>query len=180
MNDIATELFDIGAVRFGSFKLKSGMLSPFYIDLRLLVSYPPLLAAVGNMIWQKIVHLQCDLLCGVPYTALTIATAISLQANVPMVMRRKEVKEYGTRKCIEGAFKRGDCCVVIEDLVTSGLSVLETVEPLRLENIVVKDVAVLIDREQGADQNLIEKGITLHSVMTISELLENLLKNKSK
>ncbi len=171
---LINKLFEIGAVKFGEFKLKSGIMSPIYIDLRLTVSYPELLKEVGEAMWEKVQNLPFDIICGVPYTALPIATAISLAHNKPMVMRRKEIKEYGTKKIIEGNFEAGQNVLVIEDLVTSGMSVFETIEPLQHEGLKVTDIVVLIDREQGGKTHIQSKGYNLHSVLTISEILETL------
>ena len=102
-------LHEVGAVKFGSFTLKSGLQSPIYIDLRLIISFPDLLKAVAQCMWQIVSPAtnKPDVLCGVPYTALPIATHMSLEHNLPMVMRRKEAKNYGTKKLIEGVFETG-------------------------------------------------------------------------
>lgn len=171
---LINKLFVIGAIKFGEFKLKSGIISPIYIDLRLTVSYPDLLKEVGVAMWEKVQNLPFTIMCGVPYTALPIATAISIEHNKPMVMRRKEVKDYGLKKTIEGKFEAGQNVLVIEDLVTSGLSVFETIEPLEHEGLKVTDIVVLIDREQGGKKHIQSKGYNLHSVLTISEILETL------
>lgn len=169
--NIVDKLHDIGAVKFGSFTLKSGVTSPVYIDLRLIISYPRLLEEVADLIWQQVKEKHFDLICGVPYTALPIATVISIKTGIPMVMRRKEVKEYGTKRIIEGVFNPGQRCLVIEDLITSGSSVFETIEPLEKEGLIVTDVAVLIDREQGGRQHITARGYNLHSVINLSEIL---------
>jgi len=174
---LVNKLFEIGVVKFGEFKLKSGIMSPIYIDLRLVVSYPEVLKMVAEMMWEKVSGLEFDLVCGVPYTALPIATAMSLEHNLPMIMRRKEVKDYGTRKAIEGVFDASQKVLVVEDLVTSGSSVFETIEPLELEGLIVRDIIVLLDREQGGKKNISAKNYNLHSVFTITELLNILLES---
>jgi len=177
--NLIEKLFEIGAVKFGEFKLKSGILSPIYVDLRVIVSYPEILKMVSEAMWEKIKDVKFDLICGVPYTALPIATTMSITHNLPMVMRRKEVKDYGTKKAIEGVFTTDQKVLIVEDLVTSGLSVFETSEPLEHEGLKVSDVVVLLNREQGAEENLKNKNLNLHAVFKISELLQTLLeKNK--
>jgi uridine monophosphate synthetase len=132
---------------------------------------------VVNLLLSKLEGIKFDLVCGVPYTALPFATLVSSKIRVPMVMRRKEIKEYGTKKIIEGVYHEGQICVVIEDLVTSGLSVFETTTPLHKEGLVVHDVVVLLDREQGGRRNIESRGIKLHSVLTITQMLNSLEKS---
>lgn len=118
-----------------------------------------------------------DHLCGVPYTALPIATLLSIQAKIPMLMRRKETKTYGTKKSIEGHYKTGQSCLIIEDVVTSGSSVLETVNDLRKEGLIVKEAIIILDREQGGRENLIKNDVEIVSLFTMSSLIKILLKN---
>lgn len=180
-NDAKTQLiidlFEHDIVKFGDFKLKSGIMSPVYFDIRTVVSYPKILATVADLMWDVVQQggAEFDLLCGVPYTALPIATVMSIKNGKGMIMKRKEKKAYGTKKMVEGVYKQGDSCLIVEDLVTSGLSVFETVEPLREVGLKVTDVVVLLDREQGGKTNVENGDLTLHSVLKVTEILNVLV-----
>ncbi|CAF2132457.1 unnamed protein product [Rotaria magnacalcarata] len=182
MDDLANlvlQLYDIEAFKFGSFKLKTGLQSPIYIDLRVIISYPDILRSVAvhmNEILKRS-NVSFDSICGVPYTALPIASIICADYNRPMLIRRKEVKNYGTKKLIEGKFQTNDRCIIIEDIVTSGSSVIETADSLRAEGLQITDAIVFFDREQNGENNLQKRNIRLHRVLKISEVLGYLVQH---
>ncbi|XP_073329392.1 uridine 5'-monophosphate synthase [Pagrus major] len=177
IDSLILKLHDVNAVKFGEYKLKSGMMTPIYIDLRVLVSYPALMNQVSSLIYERVQEegLQFDSVCGVPYTALPLATIICSRHELPMLIRRKEAKDYGTKRLVEGSFREGDTCLIIEDTVTSGSSILETAEVLYKGGLKVTDAIVLMDREQGGVEMLASQGIKLHPIISMFKLLNVLL-----
>jgi orotate phosphoribosyltransferase len=178
LDALVHSLYKIGAVKFGEFTLKSGQASKIYVDLRRIISYPDILQAVSNAIWEKVGQKKFDLVCGVPYTALPIATCISLQHKIPMIMRRKEKKSYGTKQQIEGNFQTGQSCLIIEDIITSGSSILETADDLIEAGLKITDAVVLINREQGGEENLKQRQFKLHAVLTLKNIMKQLIDSK--
>ena len=117
LKEIILNLESLNGIKFGSFELKNGITSPIYFDLRVIISKPKLLREMARILWKRVVVESIekpDLLCGVPYTALPLATLISNETEIPMLIRRKEVKNYGTKKIIEGSFENGNDCLIIE------------------------------------------------------------------
>jgi uridine monophosphate synthetase len=170
---LANALLEAGCIKFGQFTLKSGLISPIYIDLRQLVSFPILLNQVARAYIPILTGLSFDRLAGLPYAALPIATAISIHGGWPLIYPRKEVKTYGTKAEIEGIYQIGERIVVIDDLVTTGGSKIEAIEKLTQEGLIVEDVVVLIDRQSGADKALADAGYKLHSVTTLTKLVDH-------
>jgi uridine monophosphate synthetase len=169
---LADGLLEAGCIKFGEFTLKSGLKSPIYIDLRQIITHPKLLAQIAAAYLPILHRLTFDRLAGLPYAAIPIATAISLQGNCPLIYPRKEAKTYGTKVEIEGAYEAGETVVVIDDLATTGGSKFEAIEKLTAAGLIVKDVVVLIDRQSGAKEALADAGFRLHAVLTITELLD--------
>lgn len=114
-------------------------------------------------------------ICGMPYTALPIAALISAQSNIPLLIRRKETKSYRRKKIIEGRFKEGENCIIIEDIVTTGSSVLEAVKDLTDVGLKVEEAVVILDRQQGGDHNLSAEGIRMRSLYSLTSLMQYLL-----
>ena len=168
---LADGLLEGHCIKFGEFTLKSGLLSPIYIDLRRIISSPKLLAQVGEAYLPVLQKLTFDRIAGLPYAAIPITTAISLQGNYPMIYPRKEAKEYGTKADIEGEYIVGETIVVIDDLTSTGGSKFEAIEKLTSAGLKVEDIVVLVDRQSGAKEALTGAGFNLHAVLTITELL---------
>ena len=168
--ELIKHLYQAGVFKKGRFKLKSGRISNYYIDMRVLVSYPSLLKEVAKAYVEVLKNLEFDRLVAVPYAALPIVSAISVVGGYPFIYTRKEKKDYGTKKLIEGEYKKGERVIVVDDVITTGASKLEVIKPLEKEGLVVKDVVVFVDREEGGKEELERKGYSLWRVMGIGEI----------
>lgn len=171
LEELAVTLYEIGAVQFGKFKLHSGKKSRIYLDLRVLVSHPEVLRQVAGAYHSVLDRLEFDVLAATPLAGLPIGTAIALDMNRPLIYPRKTAKSYGTGKGIEGFYAIGDTAVIIDDLVTSGDSIHQTIAALKAGGLGVTDAVVLIDRDQGGAENLREEGYRLHAIMSLPYLL---------
>lgn len=171
---LALQLYDIGALKFGEFTFKSGLISPIYVDLRLFISYPKVLKKVVKLYAELLAPLTYDRLAGVAYAALPIAGAISLEIERPWIFLRKEglKKGYGLQKSLEGEYKKGETVVMIEDLVTRATSLLEVIPVIEEHGLVVKDAVVLLDYGKGGPENMKAKGYNVHAFMTMHELVD--------
>jgi uridine monophosphate synthetase len=171
VSQLAQDLVDSRCVRFGQFKLKSGIMSPIYLDLRRLITHPQILKRVAQAYVMTLKDLVYDRLAGIPYAALPIATAIALEIDRPLIYPRREAKDYGTKAVIEGDHQPGETIVVIDDLATTGGSKIEAIQKLEEAGLKVRDIVVLIDRGQGAGSMLAGAGYQLHSVVNLIDLL---------
>ncbi len=171
------ELEKIGAIKFGSFTLKSGLTSPFYFDLRDMISFPYILEGIADLLVERIKDMEFDVLTGIPYTALPIASLVASKIQKPLVYMRKEEKAYGTGNNVIGKFEKGAKCLVIDDLITTGASKIETAEKYEKEGIIIEDFVVVIDRSSNGTEELAKDGYKLHSLITLDEIVQLLKSN---
>jgi len=174
--DLREILKRCGAVLFGDFVLSSGKRSGYYVDIKRASTQPEVLRFIAkemkNMIERE--EIKCDRLAGVVLGSIPLVVALSLETGIPYAMIRKERKEHGTGKEIEGTVLEGERVVVVEDVVTSALSVTGAVNTLRNAGAVVDTVLAVIDREEGGGDRLREMGVRFFPLLTASQLLEEL------
>lgn len=175
---LALQLFDIGAIKFGAFKLKlhekkpDAPLSPIYIDLRLLRSFPDVMDSAVEVYQELAGGLKFGIYADVPTAATPIVAVLSHLTRVPMISPRKEEKGHGMKRPIDGAFKEGQVALLIDDLVTRADSKLEAISALEENGLNVDDVVVLMDREQGGVEELKKRGYGCHTAFKLKELLK--------
>ena len=161
------DLISLGCFKQGDFTLKSGKKSDYYLDLRCLVSHPPVLRKLVIKIRSRIG--KTDKICGLPYAGIPYASALSTLYNQPMILLRKEKKEYGTKKMIEGDFVKGEELIIIDDILTTGKSILESLE--HFKDFKIKKIVVIVDRQEGGRETLEAMGFQVESIFTLQDFI---------
>lgn len=183
--ELLVDLYKAGAIKFGAFTLKSGEISPYYIQLRELSSYK---GNVGKNILKKIgaalgglIHKnfpQVDRIVGVAYAGIPLAVSITLETGIPSCYTRKEIKTHGISRFIEGQMEHGDTIVIVDDLVTTGESKLEAKEAIQKESkkrkieVEIKGIICLFDREEGGVEFLAKEGLDFYALFKLSEVVQ--------
>ena len=175
-------LYEKKIIRFGDFTLASGKKSPYYIDLRLVPSYPiyyrKMIKGLQNIIAEDVGFENFHSLVSVPTGGLVVAASLAIEIVKPIIYVRKEAKEHGTGKAVEGVTCQDMKLLMIEDVVTSGGSVINAIKSIKDEKMTVTDAYAVVDRMEGATEALQAEGVKLHSLLTIKQIAESLFEQK--
>lgn len=182
VKEFAVFLHQNGIIKFGDFTLASGKKSSYYVDLRLVPSYPiefrKMVKYLENEISQDIGLDNFDSIVSVPTGGLVIASALAIETVKPLIYVRSKPKDYGTSKTVEGKIHDNMKVVMIDDVATTGGSVVNAIKSLKEANITVKDAYVIVNRMEGADEALLEFGVKMHSILNILQITETLFEEK--
>ena len=182
VKEFATFLHQKGIIKFGDFTLASGKKSSYYVDLRLVPSYPhqfrTMIKYLQNNIAESVGLDSFDSLVSVPTGGLVIASALAIETVKPLIYVRSKSKDYGTSKSVEGQIHEGMKVVMIDDVATTGGSVVNAIKSLKEANITIEDAYVIVNRMEGADEALKELGVKLHSITNIIQITQALYEQK--
>ena len=182
VKEFATFLYQNGIIKFGEFKLASGKSSSYYVDLRLVPSYPHqfrrMIKHLQNMIAEQIGFDNFDIVGSVPTGGLVIASSLAYELVKPIVYVRSQAKDYGTGKLVEGVVRSGDKILLIDDVATTGGSVINGIKELKKAGAKISDAYVIINRLEGAAKNLLDMGVNLHQILDIMQIAEILHEEK--
>jgi orotate phosphoribosyltransferase len=176
--ELAKILHNIDALKFGVFKLTSGKVSPYYIDLRIIPSFPDAFREIcdfyGESITSQIGLQNFDRIAGIPIAGIPFASQIAYNLKKPFLYVRKGARRHGRQRRVEGLLASGDRVLLVDDLVTTGLTLKKAAEAVKAEGGVVKEAVALLDREEGGKEKLAKNGIQLHALLKISEVANTL------
>lgn len=156
----------------GDFTLSSGMKSNYYINMKKAITEPKILSSISNLICNEIKGSNIDKIAGPALGAVPIATAVSLDSNLPLLMIRKQKKGYGTSKLIEGELNEGDNVVVVEDVSTTGGSLLKAIKAIQDNGGIVKKAFVVVDRNEGAIENFKNNNLKLEALINVNDFFD--------
>jgi orotate phosphoribosyltransferase len=176
--EIAKILHKIDALKFGVFKLTSGKSSPYYIDLRVVPSFPDAFRQIcgfyGEYITRDVGLGSFNRIAGVPLAGIPFASQVAYNLKKPFLYVRKHMRRHGRQRRVEGVLIPGDRVLLIDDLITTGLNLKKAADAIKAEGGVVKEVVALLDREEGGKEKLIKEGIKVHTLLNITEVANTL------
>jgi orotate phosphoribosyltransferase len=182
LEELAMVLVKVKAIQFGTFTLASGRISSYYIDLRTIPSYPgaykTLTSVYGEFLKHEFKETTYDAIAGIPTAGLTLSSPVALALEKPMIYVRKDEKDHGRGKLVEGVTRPGWKVLVIDDVITTGGSILSAIEAIRAEGCEVDRASVVIDRLEGGTAALKKHGTKLHAMTDILELVK-ILRSKA-
>ena len=182
VKEFATFLHQKGIIKFGEFTLASGKKSSYYVDLRLVPSYPHEFRMMVKHLQERISEEtgldNFDSIVSVPTGGLVIASALAIETVKPLIYVRSKPKDYGTSKSVEGLIHEGMKVLMIDDVATTGGSVVNAIKSLKEQNIKISDAYVIVNRMEGADNALKEQGVTMHSILNVIEITKALHEQK--
>lgn len=177
MKDIKNELIkllkDNKVVKYGEFTLSSGKKSDYYVDMKRAITDPKILSKIAEIITEKLEDEEIDKVAGPALGAIPIVTAVSIKSSTPMLMIRKEKKGYGTSELIEGDLNPEDKVVVMEDVTTTGNSLIKAIKAVSTNGGIVNKAFVVVDREEGAIENLEKIGVVLEALVSVQDFVDD-------
>ena len=175
-DDFSKMLVRTGALQFGMFTLSGGRISPYYLDLRVIPSFPDAFHTCSDLLAKNARSIEgIDKIGGIPTGGLPWASVLAYALAKPLVYTRKDIKLHGREKRVEGILTPGDKVLLIDDVITTGKNILTALQSIRGEGGVVENALVLLDRQEGGEQHLLKEGVKLHSVARISTVAQKLL-----
>jgi orotate phosphoribosyltransferase len=175
-DDFSKMLMRTGALQFGMFTLSGGRLSPYYLDLRVIPSFPDAFRTCVDLLAKNARSVEgIDKIGGIPTGGLPWASVLAYSLAKPLVYTRKDIKLHGRERAVEGILTPGERVLLVDDVITTGKNILTALQSIRGEGGVVENALVLLDREEGGGEHLQKEGVKLHSVAKISAVAKKLL-----